>query len=116
MSDMNLEQRINIEICVKIGKSASETIALLTLVYSEYAMMKSNIFEWHWQFKKGREVVQDDAGRGQPKTQRTDAYVDKVETLVRSDRRLSVRLIVEGYRNIFGGKDPNSGLTSGSPP
>jgi hypothetical protein len=27
-----------------------------------------------------------------------------------------VRLIVEGYRNIFGGKDPNSGLTSGSPP
>jgi len=31
MSDKNLEQRINIKFCVKIGKSASETSALLTL-------------------------------------------------------------------------------------
>jgi hypothetical protein len=30
MSDKNLEQRINIKFCVKIGKSASETLALRT--------------------------------------------------------------------------------------
>jgi hypothetical protein len=33
MSGKNLEQRINIKFCVKIGKSASETLALLTFAY-----------------------------------------------------------------------------------
>jgi hypothetical protein len=31
MSDKNLEQRINIKLCVMIGKSASETLALFTV-------------------------------------------------------------------------------------
>jgi hypothetical protein len=58
--------------------------------------------------------VQDDLRSGQTKTQRTDANVDRVQTLVCSDRRLGVRLTVEeGYGNMFLGKDPNSGLTSG---
>jgi hypothetical protein len=35
MSDKNLEQRINIKFCVKISKSVSETLALLTLAYGE---------------------------------------------------------------------------------
>jgi hypothetical protein len=37
-SDKNLEQRINIKFCVKIGKSASETLALLIVAYGEYSM------------------------------------------------------------------------------
>jgi len=45
MSDKNLEQQINIKFCVKIGKSASETLALLTVAYGEYAMKKSSVFE-----------------------------------------------------------------------
>jgi arginyl-tRNA--protein-N-Asp/Glu arginylyltransferase len=32
---------------------------------------------------------------GQPKTQRSDANVDRVRTLVRSDRRLAVRVTAE---------------------
>jgi hypothetical protein len=39
--------------------------------------------------------VQDDASTRQPKTQRTDANVDRVRTLVRSDRRLGVRVMAE---------------------
>ena len=53
VSDKNLEQRINIEFCVKIGNSASETLALLTVAYGEYAMKKLSVFEWHRQFKEG---------------------------------------------------------------
>ena len=33
MSDKNLEQQINIEFCVKVGKSANERLALLTVTY-----------------------------------------------------------------------------------
>ena len=43
MSYKNLEQWINIKFCVKIGKSASETLALLTVAYGEYAM-KNRVF------------------------------------------------------------------------
>ena len=98
MSDKNLEQQINIKFYVKIGISASETLALLTGAYGEYAMKKSSVFEWHRQFKEGREDVQDDPRSGQPKMQRTDANVDRVRrvrTLVHSDRRLGVRVIAE---------------------
>jgi len=34
ISDKNVEQRINIKFCVKSGKSAVETLALLTVAYS----------------------------------------------------------------------------------
>jgi hypothetical protein len=39
--------------------------------------------------------VQDGPRSWQPKTQRTDANVDRVRTLVRSDRRLGVTVIAE---------------------
>ena len=39
--------------------------------------------------------MQDDPRSGQPKTQRTDANVDRVRKLVRSDRRLGVRVTAE---------------------
>jgi hypothetical protein len=58
-------------------------------------MKKLSVFEWYRRFKEGREDVQDNPRSGQPKTQRTDANVDRVRTLVRSDRRLGVRVIVE---------------------
>jgi predicted ATP-binding protein involved in virulence len=67
MCDKTLEQRINI----KFGKSASETLALLTVVYAEYAMNKSSVSEWHRRFKQGREDVQN-----YPNMQRPDVNVD----------------------------------------
>jgi len=44
VSDKNLEQRIN-KFCVKIGRSAIETLALLTMAYGEYAVKKWSVFE-----------------------------------------------------------------------
>jgi hypothetical protein len=63
----DLEQRMNIKFCVKIGKSASETLALLTVANGEYTMKKKSVFEWHRRVKEGREDVKDDARNGQPK-------------------------------------------------
>jgi len=85
MSDKNLDKRINNKFCVKIGKSASETLAILIVAYGEYAIKKLSVFKWHRQFREGQEDVQDDPRSGQPKTQRTDANADRVRTLVRSD-------------------------------
>jgi hypothetical protein len=43
ISGKNLEQRINIKFCVKIGKSVNETLALLTMAYGEY-VVKNRVF------------------------------------------------------------------------
>jgi hypothetical protein len=40
ISDKNLLQRINIKFCVKIDKSASETLAVLTVAHGDYTMKK----------------------------------------------------------------------------
>jgi hypothetical protein len=45
MNDKNLEKRITVMFSVNIGKSASETLALLTEAYGKYAMKKSSVFE-----------------------------------------------------------------------
>ena len=92
MSDRNLERRINIKFCVKIGECASETLALLTVAYGGYAMC---VFEWHRRFKDGRKDVQDEPRSGQAKTQRTEANVHRVRTLVHSNRRIGVRVTEE---------------------
>jgi hypothetical protein len=91
MSNKNLEQRINkIKFCAKIGKGASETLALLTLAYGEYAVKISSVFEWHRRLKEGQ-GVQYLPRSGQPTLQRTDANEDRMH----SDRRLAVRLIAK---------------------
>jgi hypothetical protein len=79
---------------VKISKSASGTLALLTMAYGEYALRKWSVFEWNRRFKEWRDV-QDDPRSGQSKMERPDANVDRIRTLVRSDQRLGLRLIAE---------------------
>jgi hypothetical protein len=53
VTDKNLEQQMNIKFYVKIDKSASVTLALLTVGYGEYAMKTLSVFEWHRQLKEG---------------------------------------------------------------
>jgi hypothetical protein len=86
---------MNIKFFVKIGESASETLLLLTVAYGEYAMKELSVFEWHRWLIERRNDVQDDPRSGQQEMQRTDANVDRVRTLMHSDRRLCVRLIAE---------------------
>jgi hypothetical protein len=44
--------------------------------------------------------VQGDPRSGQPKTQRTDAKLERIRTLAHPDRRLGVRLIAEEFEMI----------------
>lgn len=51
MSNMNLEQSININFCLKLGKSTSEMYALLSEACGTEAVKKLSVFEWHKQLK-----------------------------------------------------------------
>ena len=90
---MTIEQRINIKFCVKLGKTATETLKMLRDVYGDSSMSRTRVFEWHKQFVEGMEDVEDDPKSGRPCTSTTDTNIEKVRQLVRSDRRLTIRVI-----------------------
>ena len=92
---MSIEQRINLKFLVRLGKTPTETFNLLQEVYGDATMSRTRIFEWHKRFREGREDVEDDPKSGRPTTSRTNENVERVREKVRSDRRLTVRMIVD---------------------
>ena len=90
-----LEQRYCIKVCHKLGDSQSETIRKIQQVFGDDAMGVTQIKEWFNRFKNGRTSVESEQRSGRPKTARNAAVVEKVENLVRGDRRLTVREIAE---------------------
>ena len=93
MLSANVEQRVNIKFLIKLGKSATETYNLLTEVYGDQCLSRTQVFEWFKKFTEGREYVGDDPKSGRPSTTKTQENVEKVARIVRGDRRLSIRAI-----------------------
>ena len=92
---MSIEQRINLKFLVRLGKTPTETFNLLQEVYGDATMSRTRIFERHKRFREGREDVEDDPKSGRPTTSRTNKNVERVREKVRSDRRLTVRMIAD---------------------
>jgi len=46
MLSVNVEQRVNVKFCVKLGKSATETYDLLKKVYGDECLSRTQVFEW----------------------------------------------------------------------
>ena len=89
------EQRYAVKFCVKLGKSTTETFAVLNTVYGDVAMKRATCFRWHRHFKNGRLFVEDDERSGRPSTSTDDPHIDEINTLVRAKRRLTVRGLAE---------------------
>ena len=95
MEQRNLEQRCAIKFCVKLGESASVTFEKLKQAYGEHSLSRAQVFRWHKSFLEGREHVEDEHRSGRPSTSTTDENIERVNTLVRSDRRLTLRMLSE---------------------
>ena len=48
------EQRVAIEFCVKVGKSAVETIELINEAYGRATMSRADVYRWYARFRDGR--------------------------------------------------------------
>ncbi|GFX00422.1 protein GVQW3 [Trichonephila clavipes] len=90
-----IEQRIVVKFHFKLEKTSTETYNLLKEVYGSESLSRARVFEWFKRFKDGRQDVEDDSRPGHPSTSKTDENVEKVASLIRSDRRLSIRAIAE---------------------
>ena len=64
-------------------------------VYGEDVMSRLRVFEWYKRFKSGHEEVEDDPRSGRPSTTKTDKNIVRVKQMVRSDRRLTIRMIAD---------------------
>ena len=94
------EQRICIKFCFNIGKPAIQTYQLLQQAYGKDAMGRTQVFDWIRRFKEGRTSggrtsVESDPRSARPSTLRKVEMVAKVRTIIRNNRRLTVREITD---------------------
>ena len=94
------EQGYAIKFCVKLGESATVTYEKLQRAYGEHSLSRAQVFRWHKSFLEDREQVEDEPRAGRLSTSKTDDNVDRVRPLVRSDRRLSLRMNSTGLPSI----------------
>jgi hypothetical protein len=76
--DRKIEQRVCIKFCVKLGKSATETLEMLREDFGEHSLSRAAVFECHSRFKAGRVSVEDDERLGRPSTSKTTENVEKI--------------------------------------
>jgi len=93
MEERNFEQRCAVKVCVKLGETGIETFHKMKQAYGEHVLSRSQVFKWYKAFSEGREIIKDEPRSGRPSTSKTDNSVGEVQALVRSDRRLTVRMI-----------------------
>jgi len=91
----SVDQRYAITFCIKLKKSATETLAMIPKAYGKDALSKAQVFRWHKAFREGTEEVKDEQRLGRPSTSHTSDNAAKVKAVLDSDRHLSVRLIAD---------------------
>ena len=89
MDRQTFQQSCAIKFCVKLGESATVTYEKLQTAYGEHSISRPQVLRWHKSFLEGREQVEDEPRAGRPSTSKTDDNVERVRSLVRSDRRLT---------------------------
>jgi len=68
MLSVNVVQRVNVKLCVKLGISTTETYDLLRKVYGDEFLSHTQVFKWFKRFKEGREEIRDNQHPGHPST------------------------------------------------
>ncbi|KAJ8958030.1 hypothetical protein NQ318_002034 [Aromia moschata] len=87
----SMEQRVNLKVLVKLGKTFTEAYAMLKEVYGNECLSRRQVFERFKRFKEGRETTEDDLRPGRPSTSKMDENIEKIGKLIREDCRLNIR-------------------------
>ena len=58
------EQLVCIKLCVRLGKTGSETFEMLKQAFGDSCMSRSRTFEWFGRFKNGRTPTANDDRSG----------------------------------------------------
>jgi transposase len=93
--DQQLEQRINIKFLVKLSKSGPEICQMLQQAYGEDILKRSTVSKWVQRYYKGGKYPMDNKRSGRPSTSRSDENINRVNSLVLTDRQMTVQVIAD---------------------
>ncbi|GFU63265.1 protein GVQW3 [Trichonephila clavipes] len=85
----------NVKFCFRLGHNATETYAKLQQAYGDSVLSRAQVFRWFKAFSEGRESIEDEPRSRRPSVSKAAENVVRVRDLVRSDHRLTVRMIGE---------------------
>ena len=94
-TDNSFKQKAVIEFLMKEGITARQISDRLKNVYGEFALSHSGVKRWLADFKGGRSEIIDKPRSGRPSSAVTEANKQKVDELIRSNRRITTRDIIE---------------------
>jgi hypothetical protein len=75
--DGKIEQHDCIHFCVKLSKSATETVEMLLEAFEKHPLSRTAVFEWHSPFKACGVSVADDERSGLSSNSKTIENVEK---------------------------------------
>jgi transposase len=94
MKDLE-EQRVCMKFCFKLGKTFTETFQMLQQAYGEDCLSRTQCYEWYQRLKSGRTSIEDDPKSGRPSSSTGDDHIEKVRSVIRENRRLTVHEVYE---------------------
>jgi hypothetical protein len=89
-----VEKLSNIMLCVKLGKSATETLEMLREAFGEHSLSQTEVFECYSRFKASQVSAEVDKRSGQPSTSKTIENVEKIRKL-HEDRHRTIHELVD---------------------
>jgi hypothetical protein len=81
--------------CIKLGDYAATTHGKLQQAFGDDATSSAQAFRWQNVFSEGRNLVKDEQRSGRTSATRTGDNTARLRDLVRSYRRLTVRMIAD---------------------
>jgi hypothetical protein len=93
--DGKIEQRVCIKFCVKLRKSAIETLEMLCEAFGEHFLSLTAVFEWHSRFKVGRVSVENVERSWRPGTNKTTENFEKMQELMHEVRRRTIHELAD---------------------
>jgi hypothetical protein len=102
MESSEIDQRMDMKFCFKLGKTATETHEMLVRVYGDAAMYRRTVYKWFERFRGGAELTADVQRSGRPPISETDENVSKINEMIRENRTLTIREIFNASNISFG--------------
>ena len=87
--NVSVEQRIIIKFLTNEGFKPSEICPRLKRQYGETTLLNVSVYKWSSAFKKGRETVENEPHERRPRTSITGENSDRIESLIRGNRRMN---------------------------
>ena len=93
--DISFKQKAVIEFLMREGIAACEISDRLKKVYGESALSYASVKRWMIDFKSGRNDIIDKPRSGRPSSAVTDENKQRVDEMIRSNRRITTRDIID---------------------